>query len=104
LAANVTVGHLVMLHGCTHRRLLPDRHRFGAAQPFAVIGKGCIVGANTLIPEGKVFPDYVADRRLAGQGDPTNSVRRGCRQAASRIAPTTMSPTGRRYQSELQAL
>jgi carbonic anhydrase/acetyltransferase-like protein (isoleucine patch superfamily) len=25
----------------------------------AVIGKGCIVGANTLIPEGKVFPDRV---------------------------------------------
>jgi carbonic anhydrase/acetyltransferase-like protein (isoleucine patch superfamily) len=25
----------------------------------AVIGQGCIVGANTLIPEGKVFPDRV---------------------------------------------
>ena len=24
-----------------------------------VIGKGCVVGANTLIPEGKVFPDHV---------------------------------------------
>ncbi|HMW22172.1 MAG TPA: gamma carbonic anhydrase family protein, partial [Burkholderiaceae bacterium] len=23
-----------------------------------VIGKGCIVGANTLIPEGKIFPDH----------------------------------------------
>ena len=53
---NVTVGHLVMLHGCT----VGDGSLIGIGSVIlnrAVIGKGCIVGANTLIPEGKVFPD-----------------------------------------------
>ncbi len=54
----VTVGHLVMLHGCT----VGDGSLIGIGSVIlnrAVIGKGCIVGANTLIPEGKVFPDRV---------------------------------------------
>lgn len=56
IGANVTVGHLVMLHGCT----VGDGSLIGIGSVIlnrAVIGKGCIVGANTLIPEGKVFPD-----------------------------------------------
>ena len=55
---DVTVGHLVMLHGCT----IGDGSLIGIGSVIlnrAVIGKGCIVGANTLIPEGKVFPDKV---------------------------------------------
>ena len=55
---DVTVGHLVMLHGCT----VGDGSLIGIGSVIlnrAVIGKGCIVGANTLIPEGKVFPDRV---------------------------------------------
>ena len=55
---DVTVGHLVMLHGCT----VGDGSLIGIGSVIlnrAVIGKGCIVGANTLIPEGKVFPDKV---------------------------------------------
>ena len=58
IGANVTVGHLVMLHGCT----IGDGSLIGIGSVIlnrAVIGKGCIVGANTLIPEGKVFPDKV---------------------------------------------
>ena len=58
IGANVTVGHLVMLHGCT----VGDSSLIGIGSVIlnrAVIGKGCIVGANTLIPEGKVFPDHV---------------------------------------------
>jgi len=58
IGANVTVGHLVMLHGCT----VGDGSLIGIGSVIlnrAVIGKGCIVGANTLIPEGKVFPDHV---------------------------------------------
>ena len=58
IGANVTVGHLVMLHGCT----VGDGSLIGIGSVVlnrAVIGKGCIVGANTLIPEGKVFPDRV---------------------------------------------
>ena len=53
---NVTVGHLVMLHGCT----VGDGSLIGIGSVVlnrAVIGKESIVGANTLIPEGKVYPD-----------------------------------------------
>ena len=52
----VTVGHLVMLHGCT----VDDNSLIGIKTVIlnhAVIGKNCIVGANSLITEGKTFPD-----------------------------------------------
>jgi len=58
IGSHVTVGHLVMLHGCT----VGDGSLIGIGSIVlnrAVIGQGCIVGANTLIPEGKVFPDRV---------------------------------------------
>lgn len=58
IGASVTVGHLVMLHGCT----VGDCSLIGIGSIIlnrAVIGRNCIVGANTLIPEGKVFPDRV---------------------------------------------
>ena len=58
VGANVTVGHKVMLHGCT----IGDGSLIGinsAILNHAVIGKGCIVGANSLITERKVFPDNV---------------------------------------------
>ena len=55
---NVTVGHLVMLHGCT----IGDGSLIGIGSILlnkAVIGKNSLVGANTLIPEGKVVPEGV---------------------------------------------
>ncbi len=58
IGANVTVGHMVMLHGCT----VGDNSLIGIGSIIlnrAVIGKHSIVGANTLIPEGKVFPNGV---------------------------------------------
>jgi carbonic anhydrase/acetyltransferase-like protein (isoleucine patch superfamily) len=58
IGANVTVGHLVMLHGCT----VGDGSLIGIGSIVlngAVIGKHSIVGANTLIPEGKTYPDRV---------------------------------------------
>ncbi|MBK8385837.1 MAG: gamma carbonic anhydrase family protein [Candidatus Accumulibacter sp.] len=57
IGRDVTVGHLVMLHGCT----IGDGSLIGIGSVLlnhCVIGKGSIVGANTLIPEGKVFPDH----------------------------------------------
>jgi len=57
IGRNVTVGHLVMLHGCT----VGDGSLIGIGSVIlnrAVIGNGSIVGANTLIPEGKIFPDH----------------------------------------------
>jgi gamma-carbonic anhydrase len=52
---NVTVGHGVMLHGCTvESRVLVG---IGAiVLNNARIGEGSIVAAGTLIPEGKVVP------------------------------------------------
>lgn len=56
IGENVTVGHMVMLHGCT----IGDETLVGIGSTImnrAVIGKNCIIGAHTLIPEGKVIPD-----------------------------------------------
>jgi len=58
IGANVTVGHLVMLHGCT----VGDGSLIGIGSIVlnrATIGRNSIVGANTLIPEGKTFPERV---------------------------------------------
>lgn len=54
---NVTVGHQVMLHGCT----IGDGSLIGIGSIVlngAKIGKGCLVGAGALITEGKEIPDY----------------------------------------------
>jgi carbonic anhydrase/acetyltransferase-like protein (isoleucine patch superfamily) len=56
VGANVTVGHLVVLHGCT----VGDDSLIGIKSVIlnrAVIGRHCLIGANSLIPEGKVIPD-----------------------------------------------
>ena len=56
LGKNVTVGHLVMLHGCE----IEDDTLICIGSIIlnkAKIGKNCIIGANTLIPENKVIPD-----------------------------------------------
>lgn len=53
---DVTVGHRVMLHGCT----IGDGSLIGIGAVVlngAKIGKGCLVGANSLVTEGKEFPD-----------------------------------------------
>ena len=56
IGSNVTVGHQVMLHGCT----IGDGSLIGIKAVIlnhATIGKNCLVGANTLITEGKQIPD-----------------------------------------------
>ena len=58
LGDDVTVGHKVMLHGCT----VGDGSLIGNGAIVlngAKIGKGCQVGAGSLVTEGKVFPDGV---------------------------------------------
>ncbi len=56
LGADVTVGHQVMLHGCS----------VGAGSLIGIqavvlngakIGKNCLVGAGAVVTEGKEFPD-----------------------------------------------
>ena len=56
IGENVTVGHQVMLHGCT----IGDGSLIGIAAVVlngAKIGKNCLVGAGSLVTEGKEFPD-----------------------------------------------
>lgn len=56
LGKGVTIGHNVMLHGCT----VGDYSLIGINAVVlngARIGKNCIIGANALIPEGKDIPD-----------------------------------------------
>jgi carbonic anhydrase/acetyltransferase-like protein (isoleucine patch superfamily) len=58
LGPNVTVGHKVMLHGCT----IGEGSLIGinsVVMNGAGIGAGTIIGANTLIPEGKTIPPGV---------------------------------------------
>ena len=52
----VTVGHMVMLHGCE----ISDDTLIGIGSTIlnkAKIGKNCIIGANTLVTENKTIPD-----------------------------------------------
>lgn len=56
VGARVTVGHQVMLHGCT----IGDESLIGIGATVlngARIGKHCLVGAGSLVTEGKEFPD-----------------------------------------------
>jgi carbonic anhydrase/acetyltransferase-like protein (isoleucine patch superfamily) len=56
IGKDVTVGHMVMLHGCT----IGDNSLIGIGAVVlngARIGKNCIIGAKALIPEGKEIPD-----------------------------------------------
>jgi carbonic anhydrase/acetyltransferase-like protein (isoleucine patch superfamily) len=56
LGDNVTIGHMVMLHGCT----VGEGSLIGIKSVImnrVIIGRECLIGANTLIPEGKVIPD-----------------------------------------------
>jgi carbonic anhydrase/acetyltransferase-like protein (isoleucine patch superfamily) len=53
---NVTIGHHVMLHGCT----IGDGSLIGIKSVVmngAKIGRNCLVGAGSLVTEGKEFPD-----------------------------------------------
>ena len=55
LGPSVSVGHLVMLHGCT----IGDGSLIGIKAVIlngARIGRDCLIGANTLIAEGKEIP------------------------------------------------
>ena len=56
IGKNVTVGHLVMLHGC----VIEDDCLIGIGSTIlnkAKIGKNSIIGANTLVTENKVIPE-----------------------------------------------
>ena len=69
LGARVTVGHQAILHGCT----VEDEALNGMGARIlngAVIGRQCIVGAGSLITEGKTF-----EPRSLIVGSPARAVR-----------------------------
>jgi carbonic anhydrase/acetyltransferase-like protein (isoleucine patch superfamily) len=56
IGADVTVGHLATLHGCT----IGDGTLVGLGAIVynnATIGRDCLIGAGTIVTEGKAFPD-----------------------------------------------
>ena len=57
IGENCTIGHKVMLHGCT----IGDNTLIGMGATVlngARIGKNCLIGAGALITENKVIPDF----------------------------------------------
>src|SRR5205809_6427165 len=55
LQRNVSVGHLVMIHGCT----IGENSLIGIGAIIlnrAVIGKNCLVGAGAAVTDGKTIP------------------------------------------------
>lgn len=56
IGSNCTIGHKVMLHGCT----IGDNSLIGINAVIlngAKIGRNCLIGAGALITEGKEIPD-----------------------------------------------
>jgi carbonic anhydrase/acetyltransferase-like protein (isoleucine patch superfamily) len=56
LGNDVSIGHLVMLHGCT----IGEGSLVGIKAVIlngAKIGRNCLVGAGSVVTEGKEFPD-----------------------------------------------
>ncbi len=56
IGTNCTIGHKVMLHGCT----IGDNSLIGMGATVlngAKIGRNCLIGAGALITEGKEIPD-----------------------------------------------
>ena len=69
LGKGVTVGHQVMLHGCT----IGDGTLIGIQAVVlnnSVVGKDCLIGAGSVITENKSFPD-----RSVIFGSPAKAVR-----------------------------
>lgn len=88
IGENVTVGHMVLLHGCT----IGKGALIGMGSLImngARIGDQCLIGANTLIPEGKVIPP-----RTLVFGTPFKVVRNLTEAEIERIGITAM-----KYQS-----
>lgn len=56
IGARCTIGHCVMLHGCT----IGENSLVGIGAIIlngTRVGRNCIIGAHTLLPEGKDIPD-----------------------------------------------
>ena len=80
LGENVTIGHQVVLHGCT----VGEGSLIGIGAIVlngARIGRHCLVGAGALVTEGKSFPD-----NSLIMGSPAKVVRELSPEQAQRMA------------------
>jgi carbonic anhydrase/acetyltransferase-like protein (isoleucine patch superfamily) len=99
IGADVTVGHLVMLHGCT----IGDNSLVGIGAVVlngARIGRNCLIGAKALVPEGKEIPDG-----SLVMGAPGKVVRQVSDAHIERMRQSSLSyvRNWRRYQRDLRA-
>ena len=97
LGDHVTVGHGVILHGCT----IGDRCLIGMGATnlnHVQIGRHCIVGAHSLLPEGKVYPE-----RSLILGAPAKVVRELSDDEVARLADSAERYVNnwKRYRDEL---
>ncbi len=98
IGPDVTVGHHVMLHGCT----IGEGSLIGIKAVIlnrAVIGRDCLIGACALIAEGKVIPD-----RSLVMGIPGKVVRMLTDEevAGNRAAAAHYVANARRYREVMQ--
>ena len=93
----VTVGHKVILHGCT----IGDGALIGMGTTIlndARIGRNCLVGANALVTEGKEFADG-----MLIVGTPARAIRPLTPEELARMvaSPTRYIERGQYYQRAL---
>jgi len=98
IGPDVTIGHQVMLHGCT----IGEGSLIGIKAVIlnrAVIGRDCLIGACALVPEGKVIPD-----RSLVMGIPGKVVRTLTDEevAGNRAAAAHYVANARRYRESMQ--
>jgi carbonic anhydrase/acetyltransferase-like protein (isoleucine patch superfamily) len=100
IGKGVTVGHQVMLHGCT----IGDGTLIGIQAVVlnnSVIGKDCLIGAGAVIIEGKSFPD-----RSVIFGSPAKAVREVSEDNVARLRESTESYVmrGSQYKASLKRI
>jgi carbonic anhydrase/acetyltransferase-like protein (isoleucine patch superfamily) len=97
IGSDVSIGHNTMIHGCT----IGDGSLIGIGSvilDFANIGRHSLVGANSLITEGKEFPD-----RVLILGSPAKVIRELTDQEVSQLQVNAdhYVKKSRTYQSRL---
>jgi carbonic anhydrase/acetyltransferase-like protein (isoleucine patch superfamily) len=98
IGEDVTVGHKVMLHGCT----IGEGSLIGINSVVlngAKIGKGCLIGANSLVTEGTVIPDGVL---VMGAPAKVKRLLSADERAALKMSATHYVENGHRFVGELR--
>lgn len=100
IGKGVTIGHLVMLHGCT----IGDGALIGIGAIVlnkAIIGADCLVGAGAVVTEGKTF----ADRSMI-VGTPAKVIREVSDDNVTRLRMSAESYVhrGAQYKTDLKRI